>query len=547
MKEIRIKTTIKVGNRFLTPNGIGTNGLGIIDCIAEIIANCFDWCSAKLTAPESVKIQVIFGDNFIQIRDNGAGMTSEELSTAINLAEADDDMRERLNESIRKGMYGMGLKIATLTLGWKFTINTISYKSTGTESFFQFDSRNLTDNQSTYLADSLEIIQRDRVETSVLSDYNHGTSILIEDLVKRERPGMNAIKDELEDRFMVDINSLMNTVGLEFEVIENVAHHPSLVLTIERQPVSRLFQDEVLKIDFGNPSVWASKKEYKYKGSDGKDYQLEGFLQLLEKRSVADQKFGLNLYYNGQLIERYHKGELLTTFGRGAEKTYGELHLNGCTPDPSKKKFIVDDAFLAVKNLIADDLQFYKGLTPASGDAMNKIRAEIARRKGIIEVEPPEPDGGSGPGGGTGAGSGTGRSGGTGSAPFSIPPDLPAGTIIISNQLYIQITKESVFEVPLDKSRGVNWESAYPKSKGHKDLRILKVYINPNSELFKVVNELYASERDKNKILDFYKRIAICECIYDKLIEEHQMTPEAAREITDKKVYPQVLKLENLK
>jgi len=544
MEEMKIKTTIKVGNRFLTPWGIGRNGLGTIDCLAEVVANCFDWSNAKLNPPGKVKIQVIFGDNYIHIRDNGAGMTLQELDTAINLAEADDAMRERLNESIRKGMYGMGLKIATLTLGWKFSINTVSYKNPANECFFQFDARNLINTESTYLDEGLEIIHRLVSTEGPLKGYTHGTSIFIEDLVKRERPGMNAVKDELEERFIADINNLLSTTGLEFEIIENSVSHQPLILKAEKKDISRLFQDEVLKTDFAKPSRWADKKYYSYKGMDGKQYVLEGFLQLLEKRSVADQKFGLNLYYNGQLIERFHKNELLTTFGRGAEKTYGELHLNGCTPDPSKKKFIIDDAFLAVRDLISNDLQFYKNLTPASGDAMARIRTEIAKRKGIIDaISEPGPLENTG----SAATGGNEPSPGTKTDPMAIPSHFPAGTIKVKERLFIHITKEAVIESSLDKSRGVNWESAYLRSKEHIDLMILKVYINPDSELFKAVDELYDQERDKNKITDFYKRIAICECIYDKLIEEHQISPEDAREITDKKVYPQVLKLKNLK
>lgn len=553
MKTKRRKTTIKIGNRYLTPLGIGSNSLDVHDCIAELVANCFDWSTARVDGSE-VKIQVIFGDDYIQVRDNGAGMTEDELDIAINLAEAEDEIRERLGEA-RKGRYGMGLKIAALSLGWKFSIQTISHNNPLLEHSFEFNSRNLLNNDSTYLEDGLELVSSEKQQRSVLSDYSHGTSIIIEDLVEREFPSLNAIRDELQDRFLPDINNLSRTIGLRFEVIARNQGYADDSYKIENKDISRLFEDEVLKVDFANPSKWAMKKEYKYEGSDGKVYQLNGYLQLLAKRSVAEHKYGLNLYYQGQLIERFHKGKLLTTSGRAAEKTYGELHLDGCTPDPSKKKFLEDEAFMAIKGLIADDLQVYKKLTPATKDASLIIRREIDKRKGIHTSESnntntqSEGEGSSGTESGTGAGSGTGN-GTSDENKNDFDSNLgamPEGTIKVKDRLYIQITKEWVLEASLDPLRGVNWDSAYVKSPEHNDLRILKVYINPMSELFKTVKELYHVEKDQNKILEFYKKVAICECIYDKLREVHGFQPEYARELTDKVVYPQVLKLKNLR
>jgi len=61
------------------------------------------------------------------------------------------------------------------------------------------------------------------------------------------------------------------------------------------------------------------------------------------------------------------------------------------------------------------------------------------------------------------------------------------------------------------------------------------------------VQQLYQYDKEKNIVLDFYKRLAICESIFEKLIEVHNIEPEEARELTDTFAYPQVLKLSNLK
>lgn len=536
-KKIR-KTTIKVGNRFLTPLGIGRNGLGLVDCLAELIANCFDWNTAKIDDTK-VKVHITFGKDFIEVKDNGAGMTEDELDIAINLAEAEDKLRAKLDEAERKGMYGMGLKIAALSLGWKFTIDTISHKDQKHENSFSFNARNLLDEDTNYLEDRLEITTEDDRANFVLKDFQHGTRILIQDLEKANIPSMNALVDEMKVRFLPDINSLSQSNGLEFLVIEKTRNKTDRIFEVDEADVSRLFEDEILKLDFEKPHSRAKKDKYTYVGKGGKEYQLKGFLQLLAKSSQAKREYGLNLYYRGQLIERFHKDTLLTSAGRSAEKTYGELHLDGCEPDPTKKKFIEDISFHNVKELIAADLEVYKWLNPSTSVAKKRVQTEIDTRKGII----------------SNGDIATKINKGTSSKEVNDPQEdynsdldgYPEGTIKIKDRLFIQVTKEGVIEGTLAGTTKVNWESSYLKHKDHNDLRILRVYINPNSELIKSVHKLYEYDKQKNLVLDFYKRIAICESIFEKLIEVHNFEPEEARELTDGHAYPQVLQLTTIK
>jgi hypothetical protein len=532
MIKAKHKTSIKLGNNFLTPNVIGRNSLTELDCIAEIIANSLDWRITKLDPNAITKITIKVGDDSIQIIDNGAGMNFAELDTAIDLAESDNDIRQKLDDEARKGMYGLGMKVATLSLGWKFTINTISHKDPTTELKFEFNSRNLVDKNSDYLQ-RLAITEESRIDDSPLQVYNSGTCITIEDLVEgKEIRSIAALGDDLKQRFSPDINNLMDQGKLEFIIIGE----DGFKYEVDKVNVSAKFEDEVLKIDFEKPSQWAKHREYTYIGSDGKKYQLKGFLQLLKERSVKDQNFGLNLYCKGQLIERFHKDRVNGLFsmqGRTGEKTYGELHLDGCFPDNVKAKgFIRDKAFLSVRDLIKDDLEVYQYLSPTSNQADQRVKDEINKRKGLGSNAEKKPNP---------------KNGKPGDKPDEDndkpEEELPEGMIKIEKHLLIQINKTWIFETALDKKRNVSWEPLYVKSKKNNDIWELQVYINPNSNLYKAIQELYTNKPDQNKIMSFFKKMAICECIHEKLISEHGYNTEEGRTITDETVYPAVLKM----
>jgi hypothetical protein len=313
--------------------------------------------------------------------------------------------------------------------------------------------------------------------------------------------------------------------------------------TIGKFNITYNFEDEVLKLDFENPNQWASEKAYTYTGSNGKQFQLRGFLQLLNKRSFQG-KFGLNLYCKGQLIERYHKkiDGLFSTAGRAAEKTYGELHLDGLNPDYVKSKgFIEDAAFKEVAKLIAKDLEFYKYLGIATNAANDRIKQEINKRKGIGGVIEPdfedededeeEIEGDEG------------ENVETPEDPTEIEDENQKNVIVIDKKLKIEINAPYVNVNALDAKNKLSRECYYSKSRVDNNLWIIQVYLNPESALYKSFESLYDNYSDKNKAISLLKKITICESIFDKLISEHKYKEELARKITDLKVYPKVLKL----
>jgi hypothetical protein len=529
-------TSIELGNNFLTPNVIGRNSLTELDCIAEIVANSLDWRITKIKPEEATKILIKISEDYVHIIDNGVGMTFEELDTAIDLGESGNDIREKLDDEERKGMYGLGMKVAALSLGWKLTINSVSIKDPQTELKFEFDSRKLQDKKSNYLKE-LSITEESRITNSPLKNYESGTSVLIEDLVK-EVNSAAALGKDLEERFSPDINSLVDQGKLEL----TIQSEDGFRYSIKKVNISAKFEDDVLKLDFDAPSQWAKREEYTYIGSDGKKYRLRGFIQLLKERSVTGQSFGLNLYCKGQLIERFHKDKegLFTIAGRSGEKTYGELHLDGCFPDNVKANgFIRDKAFYEIRNLISEDLELYKYLSPASGIANQRVQDEINKRKGLGSANSKKPS----PASGDPKPDNSDTDDPTPKPPTRLS-SMPEGTIMITERLFIQVHKTWVHENALNKKRNVSWEHFYRKSNSHSDLFELQVYINPESSLYKGILALYGNKSDQNKILSFFKKMAVCQCINEQLISDHGYNTEDARDITDQIVYPSVLKMD---
>lgn len=533
------KTDIKIGARYLTPLVIGQTGMTALDCIAELVANSLDWNITRLDQDATTKIVIEQGKDlnsqqnlYLEIVDNGEGMNFIQLDKAIDLAEDSNMYRDRLENDQRKGMFGMGLKNSALTLGWKFTITTISKDNTNTECRFEYDSR-LGLEDPDYI-NNLEILEYPKNSDSVLKDFDHGTSIKIEDL-EREIPALNIIKTDIEERFFYDIENLKNTNSLDFIIKDNA----DLAIVVEKYNIDSKFKDEVMKSDFESPNKWMSKKEYKYKGKDGKTYQLKGYLQLLKKRSFVEQNYGMHLYYEGQLIERYHKGKLFPNKGRAGELTFGVLHLDGCNPDQNKSRgFVEDDIFENVLDLIEDDFKVYKYLGIATSQAKTRIKNEINKRKGlgsehgdsfndtdILEEE-----------------ESLDQNDNQNNNTDDVSNDYPEGTIKIANNLYICVNKAWIFKQGLEKNK-LSWEPLYNNNTNIENLHELQVYIDEKSNLYKSINTNYENRGDQAKIKSFFTKVAICESINQKLISEHGYNPEDARKITDNKVYPEVLKM----
>lgn len=316
---------LNVGNRFWTPKGLGALGMDPAQAIAELVANSLDWRVESGTAKPI--IQIIISKNSIEVRDNGAGMTSTELQNAIQVSVSNDNLRPNLR--VRKGMFGMGMKVACLSLGWKISIHTRSSSETNVENVLSLDTRKLdTDGVSNEYRDKMGGESLHDIIDGPLSRWASGTSILIQDLSHRPLTAI-AIRDSLQEIFSPEIS-------IEKVKIQVVDVEAGIDYYCEKVDVS-VYEETIINLD--------DRKIFIKDEITQKSIQVKGWLGLMKTSSSGSGKWGLHLFKNNQIIERYHQlpsrlGGLMPKnphpkFGR----TYGEIHLDMCVPSFHKVGF----------------------------------------------------------------------------------------------------------------------------------------------------------------------------------------------------------------
>nr|WP_315088857.1 ATP-binding protein [uncultured Chryseobacterium sp.] len=321
----KFQINLDVGNRFWTPKGLGAMGMEPTQAIAELVANSLDW----RTEDKNIKplIQIIISKNSIEVKDNGVGMTAKELQNAIQVSVANDNLRPSLR--VRKGMFGMGMKVACLSLGWKITIHTRPLSEENIENTLLLNTRELdSDGVTNEYRDSITGESTENLLNSPLNEWTSGTSILIEDLSHRPLTAI-AVRDSLQEIFSPEIS--IENVHIQVIDNENDIEYDCKKIEMPVYPETIINLDELnLFIDdeiTGNP------------------VQVKGWLGLMKISSSGLGKWGLHLFKNNQVIERFHQlpsrlGGLMPKnphpkFGR----TYGEIHLDMCVPSFHKVGF----------------------------------------------------------------------------------------------------------------------------------------------------------------------------------------------------------------
>lgn len=321
----QFQINLNVGNRFWTPKGLGAMGMEPTQAIAELVANSLDW----RTEDQNIKplIQVIISKNSIEVKDNGVGMTANELQNAIQVSVANDNLRPSLR--VRKGMFGMGMKVACLSLGWKITVHTRSIREENIEHILSLNTRELdTDGLTNDYRNNISGESSERKLDSPLNGWSSGTSIMIEDLSHRPLTAI-AIRDSLQEIFSPEIS----IEKIHIQIIDNENNIEYDCQKIE-VPV---YSETIINLDelnlFINDEI------------TGNPVQVKGWLGLMKTSSSGLGKWGLHLFKNNQVIERFHQlpsrlGGLMPKnphpkFGR----TYGEIHLDMCVPSFHKVGF----------------------------------------------------------------------------------------------------------------------------------------------------------------------------------------------------------------
>jgi hypothetical protein len=528
-------TEIKHGNKFYTPEVIGRNTLSTPAAISELVANSFDWCITKHDSSKKTVLKIYVTPESLTIVDNGVGMTLEQLSVAKDFARAQEKYNKRneiVNDEDRKGMYGMGMKVSALTLGWKYTIVTKSINDPNIQHVFEFDSSNLKDEKSDYLSNLKIISVEGPYEGFLINEYSSGTFLRIEKLTDKGKvPSVSTLKDELTQYFWPQIENLQSQDKLEFKIIDG--HTESAANTYLAANIVRpAFEHEILKLDFEKPK-FGKKNNYSYIGSDGQTHQLKGFIQLLKKRDFGNGgNYGINIYVKNQLVTMFEK-ELFGISGRTYEKIYGEIDLTGAVAGNVKNAIQEDSGFKNVVELITEDLQgIYKKLGTPTRKANDWIVEEIQRRLNNSMPETEEP-------GEKKDKAKENKTSEAGGESVIIPEGMPDNVVKITDTIYYHICKRPDVFNNLEfawKALSVSSEMEFDNCQ----LFELHVRVNTNSAFFKALKDQMHG-RDLNTVQNFFNKVAICESLLDIIREKHSV--RNPRAIIDKNVYPTVIKM----
>jgi hypothetical protein len=374
------KIDLVTGNRFWTPKGLGAMGMDPHRAISELVANSLDWRRPKKDKVESI-IFIIISKSSIEIRDNGVGMNVKELQDAIQVSVSNDERRKNLR--IRKGMFGMGMKVACLSLGWKMSIKTRSINEPSKENELTINTRLLDNNDEGKKNYRNQIKGRTSTWdlTGPLDSWESGTSILIEDLTNKSLSAA-AVRDTLQEVFRPEI-------AVEQARIEVIEKNTGDVHVCEKTEIP-VIEQSIIKLD--DLELFVKDDETK------KPIKIKGWIALMKSAGSGTGKWGLHLFKNNQVIERYHQlpsrlGGLMPKNPHPVyARTYGEIHLDMCKPAFHKVGFDYStDSWKVVQQLLEPHIkvvmeasQQYKASDHEK--AQRSIKAIQKHRKAIKTV-----------------------------------------------------------------------------------------------------------------------------------------------------------------
>ena len=343
----------------MTSGGIGSTNLGLGYALGEIIANSLDWAllsneSAKTISEDSVQhadgkqfltaleseygslgaiisndppqISIEVKKDQIIITDMGVGMNYQEVQTAMQLKRASDKIRAPLR--MRKGQFGMGLKISALGLGRTMEIQSRSIKTPGLTVVFKFKSKEM-EGRSGWTA--FQGYRTDKiVSDSPLGSQKHGTSIIISDLNRRfSKDDVLDAREELCEIFHYAIESLNSNITVDGTLL--VATEPEM-------------NPDVIRLNLDDHDLFV--REDLGGGKRGEFIQIRGWAGLTMTMKSADLKYGFHTFRKGQLIEMHHNDGyrsnppgLWPYTGPHAElsRLFGHIHLDMVPPNFHKK------------------------------------------------------------------------------------------------------------------------------------------------------------------------------------------------------------------
>ncbi|MGD7045653.1 ATP-binding protein [Jeotgalibacillus proteolyticus] len=181
-------------------NALRALGYNSKTALADIVDNSID---AQASSVE-LNFKYNYGNGYIQILDNGHGMNSEEIQTAMSIG-SKDPRNQRKNKEL--GRFGMGLKTAAFSLGKRLSVIS---KQDGhfVERCWDLDHVSATNSWELFTAIPEEV---KRHMSSIES--NSGTIVFIDKLDRFMRTGKNPI---LEDSFYKKIDRIYKHLAFVF-------------------------------------------------------------------------------------------------------------------------------------------------------------------------------------------------------------------------------------------------------------------------------------------------------------------------------------------
>lgn len=352
-EETRIDIT--PDDKIFTPKGVGALNIGVVECLSELVANSLDWRRYNEVEIENIKkdiqgdidpqlkvvysnivnlgpvdpiVEIRYDKKSISVKDNGVGMTINELETGLKLRAATDYKRVPLR--VRKGMFGMGMKVGMFGIGWKFTIYTRSIIEKNKEHVLEIDTRKIEEGKL-HLKD-IKVKTMEHNKKGPLRDQDSGTYISIEDLHK-------SIHDPITWREKLAISFQPEIVYNNVKIIiadatrrKEVRMEPAKAEGIPIIAETKIILDDYdlkVKIDNGD-------------GTRGDALKIKGWLALRKKSGSGSGIWGVHTFRKGQLIEAFHhdgptnNGLLPKKPHPTLARLHGEIHLDMCDPNFTK-------------------------------------------------------------------------------------------------------------------------------------------------------------------------------------------------------------------
>lgn len=302
--------------------------------LSEYIDNALEaFRKAKLDAsisgslPEKLTITISINDNTITIRDDGPGISLEDIGRAMKPGSKPGE--QSLSE------FGIGMKAASMWFGKKWELK--SYPLAETSGFdIDFDLDNLIAEDRTTV--SLQPVKK-RTERGVLITLSKLHRIIDEEQA-------NWTWDELQETYQLfsarkEPKPILNLIfKYKNSTLEPKDFNDLSVTTPLCFPLCKIYKSKLYGI--GENRIWKKHISFTFEGKD-----VHGFISVGKTSSQSNP--GIRLFRYGRLLRGTEKQWYRPTYLVGTpnkhapSRFYAELHMDGLPVSNNKGEFIYDE------------------------------------------------------------------------------------------------------------------------------------------------------------------------------------------------------------